>query len=99
MASGSGSNSISVPSKGSKTTALKRPKTLIGKTRESYQEDLFAAIEAGNFPKWELNIQVMPEAKAETVEFNPFDLTKVWPHDQFPLIPVGMLEFNKNPDN
>ena len=41
----------------------------------------------------------MPEAKAETVEFNPFDLTKAWPHDQFPLIPVGILEFNKNPDN
>jgi catalase len=84
---------------GIKNHSSEAAETLIGKTRESYQEDLFAAIEAGNFPKWELNIQVMPEAKAETVEFNPFDLTKVWPHDQFPLIPVGMLEFNKNPDN
>ncbi|MEN8831626.1 MAG: catalase [Pacificibacter sp.] len=72
---------------------------LIAKTRESYQEDLFGAIEAGNFPKWELNIQVMNEEDAEHQDFNPFDLTKVWPHDDFPLIPVGMLEFNKNPDN
>nr|WP_321509718.1 catalase [uncultured Celeribacter sp.] len=73
--------------------------TLIGKTRESYQEDLYSAIEAGHGPKWELNIQVMPEAQAEEVDFNPFDLTKVWPHDRFPLIPVGMLHFDKNPDN
>ncbi len=72
---------------------------LIGKTRESYQEDLFNAIEAGNYPKWELNIQVMPEMDAESAPFNPFDLTKVWPHADYPLIPVGMLEFNKNPDN
>ncbi|WP_339695646.1 catalase [Celeribacter baekdonensis] len=84
---------------GIKNHSSEEAETLIGKTRESYQEDLFAAIEAGTYPKWELNIQVMPEAQAETVAFNPFDLTKVWPHDQFPLIPVGMLEFNKNPDN
>jgi catalase len=72
---------------------------LIGQSRESYQEDLFGAIEAGDFPKWELNIQVMNEEDAEKQDFNPFDLTKVWPHDEFPLIPAGMLEFNKNPDN
>ncbi|ATI42110.1 catalase [Pacificitalea manganoxidans] len=72
---------------------------LIGSTRESYQEDLYNAIDEGQFPKWELNIQVMPEEQANDVDFNPFDLTKVWPHDQFPLIPVGMLEFNKNPEN
>lgn len=72
---------------------------LIGKTRESYQEDLFNAIDEGNFPKWELNIQVMAEEDAETCGFNPFDLTKVWPHADFPLIPVGMLEFNENPEN
>lgn len=72
---------------------------LIGSTRESYQEDLFNAIEDGNFPKWEMNIQVMPEAEAETCGFNPFDLTKVWPHGDYPLIPVGMLEFDRNPEN
>ncbi|WP_417258868.1 catalase [Celeribacter sp.] len=84
---------------GIKNYTSEEAETLIGKTRESYQEDLFSAIEAGNYPKWELNIQVMPEAQAEEVDFNPFDLTKVWPHADFPLIPVGMLEFNKNPDN
>ena len=72
---------------------------LIGSTRENFQEDLFNAIEGGDYPKWELNIQVMPEAEAETCGFNPFDLTKVWPHADYPLIPVGMLEFNRNPDN
>ncbi|WP_417243740.1 catalase [Celeribacter sp.] len=84
---------------GIKNYTSEEAETLVGKTRESYQEDLFGAIEAGNYPKWELNIQVMPEAQAEEVDFNPFDLTKVWPHAEFPLIPVGMLEFNKNPDN
>ncbi|TQS73030.1 catalase [Rhodobacteraceae bacterium] len=72
---------------------------LIGKTRESYQEDLFNMIEDGNFPKWRFMIQVMPEHEAETLDFNPFDLTKVWSHKDYPLIEVGTLEMNKNPDN
>ncbi len=72
---------------------------LIGQTRESYQEDLYNAIEDGRGPKWELNIQVMPEREAETLPFNPFDLTKVWPHGDYPLIPVGMLEFDRNVPN
>lgn len=72
---------------------------LIGKTRESYQEDLFNAINEGRFPKWTLKIQVMPEVEAEQVKFNPFDLTKVWPHSEYPLIEVGELEMNRNPEN
>ncbi|WP_406720763.1 catalase [Thioclava litoralis] len=72
---------------------------LIGKTRESYQEDLFGMIEAGNYPKWRFMIQVMPEKEAETLAFNPFDLTKVWSHKEYPLIEVGILEMNRNPDN
>lgn len=72
---------------------------LIGKTRESYQEDLFNAIEAGNYPKWTLFVQIMPEAEATKTSYNPFDLTKVWPHGDYPLIEVGELEFNKNPEN
>ncbi|MDN5786307.1 catalase, partial [Pseudorhodobacter sp.] len=62
-------------------------------------ENLFTAIDKGQFPKWELNIQIMAEKDAETCGFNPFDLTKIWPHADYPLHPVGMLEFNKNPDN
>lgn len=70
-----------------------------GKTREKYQEELYGAIERGDYPRWTLKIQVMPEADAEKVAYNPFDLTKVWPHDDYPLIEVGELELNENPDN
>ncbi len=72
---------------------------LIGKTRESYQEDLVNAINGGDFPKWTLFIQVMPEADAGQQAYNPFDLTKVWPHGDYPLIEVGELEMNKIPEN
>ena len=72
---------------------------LIGKTRESYQEDIYNAIEKGDFPKWTMFIQVMPEAEAEQTSYNPFDLTKVWPHGDYPLIEVGELEMNRNPEN
>jgi len=72
---------------------------VIGRSRETYQEDLFGAIERGEFPQWTLYIQVMPEAEAETTPYNPFDLTKVWPHADYPLIEVGVMELNRNPDN
>jgi len=72
---------------------------LIGQTREGYQEALFGAIEAGNFPKWRFYVQVMPETDAETTRYNPFDLTKVWPHADYPLIEVGVVELNRNADN
>ncbi|SFW23384.1 catalase [Cellulophaga fucicola] len=72
---------------------------IIGETREKYQEELFGAIERGEYPKWTLKIQVMPEADAERTPYNPFDLTKVWPHADYPLIEVGELELNKNPEN
>ena len=72
---------------------------VVGRTRESTQEDLYDAIENGDFPKWRFCIQVMPEADAENAPFNPFDLTKVWPHGDYPLIEVGVLELNRNPDN
>ncbi|AIU28338.1 catalase [Pandoraea pnomenusa] len=67
--------------------------------RESAQRDLFEAIEAGNFPRWRMQVQVMPEADAATYRINPFDLTKVWPHADYPLIDVGVLELNRNPEN
>lgn len=72
---------------------------LIGKDRESHQRDLYAAIERGDFPKWKFFIQVMPEMDAIKAAYNPFDLTKVWPHSDYPLIGVGMLELNRNPAN
>jgi catalase len=72
---------------------------IVGKDRESHQKDLFEAIERGDFPKWELNVQIMPENEAEKYRFHPFDLTKVWSKKDYPLIPVGILELNRNPDN
>jgi len=63
------------------------------------QHDLLHAIDNGDFPKWDLKIQVMTEEQAKTYHWNPFDLTKVWPHGDFPLIDVGVLELNQNPDN
>jgi len=72
---------------------------IIGKCRESHQRDLFESIEKGDFPKWDMKIQVVPEKEAANFPFNPFDLTKVWPHKDYPLIDVGVLELNKNPEN
>lgn len=72
---------------------------VIGKTRESTQEDLFTSIEKGDFPKWKFQVQIMPELDADKTPYNPFDLTKVWPHADYPLIDVGILELNRNPEN
>ncbi len=71
----------------------------IGQTREGYQEALFGTIEAGQFPRWKMCVQIMPETDAEKTSYNPFDLTKVWPHGEYPLIEVGVLELNENPEN
>jgi len=72
---------------------------LIGEDRESHQRDLFNAIERGEYPKWSVYIQVMTQKQAEQFQWNPFDLTKVWPHGDFPLIEVGEFELNRNPEN
>ena len=72
---------------------------IIGQERESHQRDLYEAIERGEFPQWRLLIQVMTQEQAENFRWNPFDLTKVWPHADFPLIEVGVLELNRNPEN
>jgi catalase len=74
-------------------------KAIIGTDRESAQRDLYGAIERGDYPRWTLFVQIMTEAQAADSSFNPFDLTKVWPHAAFPLIEVGVLELNRNPDN
>ena len=72
---------------------------LIGADRESHQRDLYNAIEAGDVPKWTLYIQVMPENEADATPYNPFDLTKIWPHGDYPLIEVGELTLDRNPEN
>ncbi len=74
-------------------------KDIVGSDRESAQRDLFNAIEQGNYPKWRFMIQVMTEAEADSLPFNPFDLTKTWSHKDYPLIEVGVVELNRNPEN
>jgi catalase len=71
----------------------------IGGDRESHQRDLFNAIETGDFPRWTLFVQIMTEAEADVYPINPFDLTKVWPKKDHPLIEVGVVELNRNPEN
>lgn len=73
--------------------------TVIGRDRESNGRDLLEAIDRGDFPRWQLNIQVMTEEQARQHRHNPFDVTKVWPKADYPLIPVGDLELNRNPEN
>ena len=76
---------------------------LAGQDPDYAQRDLFGSIDRGEFPKWEVRLQVATEAELQSWEtrtgWNPFDLTKVWPHADFPLIPVGILELNRNPAN
>ena len=72
---------------------------LVANDRETHQRDLFDSINRGEFPRWQFKIQVMTQKQADTFRWNPFDLTKVWPHKEFPLIDVGILELNRNPEN
>lgn len=72
---------------------------VIAKDRESFGRDLHDAIERKDFPKWKMYIQIMTEEEARKMPYNPFDITKVWFHKDFPLIEVGVVELNRNPEN
>jgi catalase len=72
---------------------------VVAQDRESAQRDLVTNIDQKNFPRWKFQIQVMPEDEASTYRYNPFDITKVWPHADYPLIDVGIIELNRNARN
>ncbi len=72
---------------------------LAGASPDFHRQDLFGAIEKGDFPSWTMFLQVMPEADAATYKVNPFDVTKTWSHADYPLIEVGRFTLNRNPDN
>jgi catalase len=72
---------------------------LKGKDPDYSQRDLVDAIAKGDFPRWNLKIQVMTEQQAKSFKWNPFDVTKVWPHSEFPLIDAGTMELNELPAN
>jgi catalase len=70
---------------------------LAGADGDYHQRDLFSAIERGEYPSWTLHMQIMPFEDAESYRINPFDLTKVWPHADYPLVEVGKLTLDRNP--
>jgi catalase len=72
---------------------------LAGADPQALQKDLYEAIERGAHPSWTLKVQVMPEAEAANYRFNPYDLTKVWPHEDYPMIEVGRMTLNRTPTN
>ena len=72
---------------------------MAGKNPNYATEDLFRCIEDGDYPSWTAYVQIMTDAQAQAFPFDPFDLTKVWPHGDFPLIEVGQLELNRNVEN
>ncbi|MBK5254284.1 MAG: catalase [Peptostreptococcaceae bacterium] len=84
---------------GIKNITDEEAEAVIAKDRESNQRDLFDAIERQEFPRWKMFIQVMTEEQANKMPYNPFDLTKVWYHKEYPLTEVGYFELNKNPEN
>ena len=71
--------------------------TIAGSDADFHRRDLFESIVGRTYPSWTLKMQIMPFDEAKTYRFNPFDLTKVWPHGDYPLIEVGQLTLNRNP--
>jgi catalase len=84
---------------GIKTITNKEAEAIVAKDRESNQRDLFESIEKKDFPQWDFQIQIMSDEQARICSFNPFDLTKVWPHKEYPMIKVGVMTLNENPKN
>ncbi|HST94018.1 MAG TPA: catalase [Microvirga sp.] len=81
---------------GIRTWTNREAEAVVAKDRESAQRDLYEAIERAEFPRWKFCVQIMPETDADQTSYNPFDVTKVWPHAEYPLIEVGILELNRN---
>ena len=84
---------------GNKTFTDMEAKLLKGTDPDYSQRDLVDAISKGDFPKWALKIQLMTSEQARSFKWNPFDVTKVWPHADFPMMDVGILTLNEVPDN
>jgi catalase len=84
---------------GQQTLTSEESSKIKGEDADHATRDLFDAIAQGDYPQWRMCIQVMTEAQAAKHPDNPFDLTKVWKHSEYPLIEVGILELNRNPEN
>jgi catalase len=84
---------------GNRTLSNAEAARIAGEDLDYHRRDLHAAIALGEYPQWRVQIQIMPEQDADTYRIHPFDLTKVWPHRDYPLIEVGVMELNRNPRN
>mgnify|MGYP002248896913 FL=1 len=87
------------PQQGIKNLTDTEAEALIAKDRESHGRDLYEAIERGDYPRWTMYVQIMTEEQALKHYENPFDITKIWRHSEYPLHEVGVLELNRNPEN
>ncbi|HEX8425289.1 catalase [Hymenobacter sp.] len=87
------------PMQGVKNLTQPEAEAIQAKNFNHATQDLFEHIKAGDFPQWELRVQLMPDGYHEELDFDPLDDTKLWPEDQFPHLPVGMMTLNRNPEN
>jgi catalase len=86
-------------SQGIKNLPVDKADALSGSDPDYSIRDLFNAVAKGEFPSWDLKIQIMTFEEAEKYKYNPFDVTKVWSQKEFPLIPVGRMTLDRNPNN
>ncbi|WP_164214414.1 catalase [Virgibacillus sp. YIM 98842] len=87
------------PKQGIKNLTQKEAEEIQGKNFNHASQDLYEAIEHGDYPEWELFVQIMEDGPHPELDFDPLDDTKIWPKDQFPWRPVGKMILNKNPEN
>ncbi|MFD2043285.1 catalase [Ornithinibacillus salinisoli] len=87
------------PKQGIKNLTVKEAEEIQGKNFNHATQDLYEAIERGEYPEWELLVQIMEDGPHPELDFDPLDDTKLWPEDQFPWLPVGKMVLNKNPEN
>ena len=87
------------PKQGVKNLTQPAAEAIQAKNFNHATQDLYDAIEAGQYPQWELCVQIMNDDEHPELDFDPLDDTKIWPEDQFPFLPVGMMTLNKNPEN
>ena len=88
-----------VTEQGAENFTLDEAKAMTAEDPDFHRRDLWESIDGGDLPSWELRMQVMPFEEAADYRFNPFDVTKVWPHGDYPLVPVGRMVLDRNPDN
>jgi catalase len=88
-----------ISEQGTANITAEKAEELAGTDADHYLRDLYDAIDRGEHPSWVMKVQIMPYEDAKTYRFNPFDLTKVWPHSDYPLIEVGRFTLNRNPEN